>query len=158
MMRSGEPCDWKRSRTVRRGVFGKVPLRQLATRLPYTFYCNCYLSREYTNGIPFDLLESMGHGRHIARAFRLTWYVLSAKNTTMNPNDVMYPTMPCSRRLSYGRVKYQLVIKSKVKVNIGIALPDLYLSGMRLWGTDYCLLVVSSRYPKTETNPVRLCG
>jgi hypothetical protein len=61
-----------------------------------TYLCNCYLTREYAeNGIPFDLLEPMGHGRHIARAFGLPWYVLSAKNTTMNPNDVMYPTMPC---------------------------------------------------------------
>jgi hypothetical protein len=58
-----------------------------------TFYCNCYLSREYAeNGIPFDLLEPMGHGRHIAQAFGLPWYVLRAKGTTLNPQDLMFPT------------------------------------------------------------------
>jgi hypothetical protein len=59
-----------------------------------TFYCNCYLSREYAeNGIPFDLLEPMGHGRHIAQAFGLPWYVLRAKGTTLNPQDLMFPTL-----------------------------------------------------------------
>ena len=32
---SGEPCDAKVSRTVRRGAVGKVPGRQLASSLPY---------------------------------------------------------------------------------------------------------------------------
>jgi len=37
-----------------------------------TFALNCYLTREYAeNGIAFDLLEPMGHGRHIADAFGL---------------------------------------------------------------------------------------
>lgn len=59
-----------------------------------TFYCNCYLSREYAeNGIPFDLLEPMGHGKHVAEAFGLPWYVMSARTTVMNPNDVMFPTL-----------------------------------------------------------------
>jgi hypothetical protein len=59
-----------------------------------TYLCNCYLSREYAeNGIPFDLLEPMGHGKHIARAFGLPWHVLSAKNTTLNPLDPMFPTL-----------------------------------------------------------------
>jgi len=59
-----------------------------------TFYCNCYLSREYAeNGIPFDLLEPMGHGRHVAEALGLPWQVLSARTTVMNPNDVMFPTL-----------------------------------------------------------------
>jgi hypothetical protein len=59
-----------------------------------TFYCNCYLSREYAeNGIPFDLLEPMGHGRHLATALGLPWYVLRAKGTTMNPQDLMFPTL-----------------------------------------------------------------
>ncbi len=59
-----------------------------------TYLCNCYLTREYAeNGIPFDLLEPMGHGRHIARAFGLPWHVLSAKNTTLNPLDPMFPTL-----------------------------------------------------------------
>jgi len=59
-----------------------------------TYLCNCYLSREYAeNGIPFDLLEPMGHGKHIARAFGLPWHVLSAKNTTLNPLDPMFPIL-----------------------------------------------------------------
>ncbi|KXK49430.1 MAG: AAA-like domain protein [Chloroflexi bacterium OLB13] len=35
----------------------------------------------------------MGHGRHIADAFGLPWYVLSAKATKLNPQDVMFPTL-----------------------------------------------------------------
>src|SRR5690606_27772614 len=59
-----------------------------------TFANNCYLTREYAeNGIPFDLLEPMGHGRHIADAFGLPWYVMSAKATRLNPQDVMFPTL-----------------------------------------------------------------
>jgi hypothetical protein len=59
-----------------------------------TFGLNCYLTREYAeNGIPFDMLEPMGHGRHIADAFGLPWYVMSAKATKLNPQDVMFPTL-----------------------------------------------------------------
>ena len=59
-----------------------------------TFGVNCYLTREYAeNGIPFDLLEPMGHGKHIADAFGLKWYVMSAKATKLNPQDVMFPTL-----------------------------------------------------------------
>jgi hypothetical protein len=59
-----------------------------------TFALNCYLTREYAeNGIAFDFLEPMGHGRHIAEAFGLPWYVLSAKATKLNPQDVMFPTL-----------------------------------------------------------------
>ena len=59
-----------------------------------TFALNCYLTREYAeNGISFDFLEPMGHGRHIAEAFGLPWYVLSAKATKLNPQDVMFPTL-----------------------------------------------------------------
>ena len=59
-----------------------------------TFGVNCYLTREYAeNGIPFDLLEPMGHGRHVAQAFGLPWYVMSAKATKLNPQDVMFPTL-----------------------------------------------------------------
>ncbi|MBN8590746.1 MAG: hypothetical protein J0M33_03265 [Anaerolineae bacterium] len=59
-----------------------------------TFALNCYLTREYAeNGIPFDLLEPMGHGRHVAEAFGLPWYVMSAKATRLNPQDVMFPTL-----------------------------------------------------------------
>lgn len=59
-----------------------------------TFGLNCYLTREYAeNGIPFDLLEPMGHGQHIAAAFGLPWSVMSAKATKLNPQDVMFPTL-----------------------------------------------------------------
>lgn len=59
-----------------------------------TFANNCYLTREYAeNGIAFDLLEPMGHGKHIAEAFGLPWYVMSAKATQLNPQDVMFPTL-----------------------------------------------------------------
>jgi len=59
-----------------------------------TFGLNCYLTREYAeNGIPFDLLEPMGHGKHIAETFGLPWYVMSAKSTRLNPQDVMFPTL-----------------------------------------------------------------
>ena len=59
-----------------------------------TYLCNCYLTREYAeNGIPFDLLEPMGHGQHIARALGVFWHVLSAKDTTLNPLDPMFPTL-----------------------------------------------------------------
>ncbi len=59
-----------------------------------TFANNCYLTREYAeNGIAFDLLEPMGHGKHIAEAFGLPWYVMSAKATKLNPQDVMFPTL-----------------------------------------------------------------
>jgi hypothetical protein len=36
----------------------------------------------------------MGHGKHVADAFGLPWYVMSAKATRLNPQDVMFPTMP----------------------------------------------------------------
>src|SRR5262249_11616117 len=59
-----------------------------------TLAVNCYLTREYAEaGIPFDMLEPMGHGRHIAQAFGLPWYVMSAKATRLNPQDVMFPTL-----------------------------------------------------------------
>lgn len=59
-----------------------------------TFALNCYLTREYAeHGIAFDFLEPMGHGRHIAEAFGLPWYILSAKATKLNPQDVMFPTL-----------------------------------------------------------------
>jgi hypothetical protein len=59
-----------------------------------TFANNCYLTREYAeNGIAFDLLEPMGHGKYIAEAFGLPWYVMSAKATRLNPQDVMFPTL-----------------------------------------------------------------
>jgi len=59
-----------------------------------TFALNCLLNREYAeNGVPFDMLEPMGHGQHLADAFGLPWYVLSAQSTCLNPQDVMFPTL-----------------------------------------------------------------
>jgi hypothetical protein len=44
-----------------------------------TFACNTYLSREYIeHAIPFELLEPMGHGAHLARTLGLPWFVCSA--------------------------------------------------------------------------------
>jgi hypothetical protein len=57
-----------------------------------TFALNCYLSREYVeNGVGFDLLEPMGHGRIVAQALNLPWYSISPRTTSLNPLDVMYP-------------------------------------------------------------------
>ena len=59
-----------------------------------TFALNCYLSREYVeNGVGFDLLEPMGHGRVVASALSLPWYSISPRTTSLNPLDVMYPRM-----------------------------------------------------------------
>ncbi|MHB8629180.1 MAG: hypothetical protein ACYDEO_23630 [Aggregatilineales bacterium] len=56
-----------------------------------TFACNTYLSREYVEqGVPFDLLEPMGHGAHVARTLGLPWFVLSSERTKLNPCDVMF--------------------------------------------------------------------
>ncbi|MBI5668439.1 MAG: hypothetical protein HZC41_10570 [Chloroflexi bacterium] len=59
-----------------------------------TFALNCLLTRQYAEeGVPFTLLEPMGHGRHVAEAFGLPWYVMSAQHTCLNPQDVMFPTL-----------------------------------------------------------------
>jgi PAS domain-containing protein len=58
-----------------------------------TFYLNCYLAREYAEqGVPFDLLEPMGHGQLLADLFGVPWYPLS-QATRLNPQDVMFPTL-----------------------------------------------------------------
>ncbi|MEP7285028.1 MAG: hypothetical protein ABI947_04585 [Chloroflexota bacterium] len=58
-----------------------------------TFMNNVYLLREYAeNGIPFDLLEPMGHGQHLAQAVGVDVYSLSARRTRLNPQDIVYPT------------------------------------------------------------------
>ena len=59
-----------------------------------TFALNCYLSREYVeNGVGFDLLEPMGHGKVVAGALNLPWYSISPRATSLNPLDVMYPRL-----------------------------------------------------------------
>lgn len=59
-----------------------------------TFGLLCYLNRLYAeDGIPFDYLEPMGHGRYLARAFGIEPYIISAKKTCLNPQDVMFPTL-----------------------------------------------------------------
>lgn len=56
-----------------------------------TFGLNAYLSREFAhNNIAFDLLEPMGHGELLAKAFGLQAYTMSAHETCLNPQDVMY--------------------------------------------------------------------
>lgn len=59
-----------------------------------TFALNCYLSREYIeNGVGFDLLEPMGHGKIVAQSLSLPWYSISPRTTSLNPLDVMYPRL-----------------------------------------------------------------
>lgn len=59
-----------------------------------TFALNCLLTRQYAEeGVPFTMLEPMGHGRHVAAAFGIPWYVMSAQHTCLNPQDVMFPTL-----------------------------------------------------------------
>ncbi len=59
-----------------------------------TYMNNCYLLREYAeNGIAFDLLEPMGHGKHLARAIGINPYSLSSRTTTLNPQDVVFSTL-----------------------------------------------------------------
>jgi len=56
-----------------------------------TFALNCYLSRTLAHyGIPFDLLEPMGHGRMLAAAFNIQAHSLSARRTSLNPHDPVY--------------------------------------------------------------------
>ncbi len=57
-----------------------------------TFALNCYLSRTLAHyGIPFDLLEPMGHGRMLGSAFNIEAHSLSARRTCLNPHDPVYP-------------------------------------------------------------------
>lgn len=74
-----------------------------------TFMNNCYLLREYAeNGIPFDLLEPMGHGRHLAAAIGITPYNLSARSTVLNPQDVMFGTL--TEQISHTVRLYETVL------------------------------------------------
>ncbi|MEO1666712.1 MAG: hypothetical protein AAFU54_18890 [Chloroflexota bacterium] len=57
-----------------------------------TFGLNCFLSRQYIEeGVAFDLLEPMGHGKIIAEAVGAPLFVPSPNETNMNPLDIMYP-------------------------------------------------------------------
>jgi hypothetical protein len=59
-----------------------------------TFANNCYLLREWTeNGIPFDLLEPMGHSRYIAEAIGIPQFSLNARNTVLNPQDIVFSSL-----------------------------------------------------------------
>jgi hypothetical protein len=59
-----------------------------------TFALNLLLMREYIEqGVTFDLLEPMGHGKTLADALNLPWYVLSSRVTCLNPLDIMYPRL-----------------------------------------------------------------
>jgi len=57
-----------------------------------TYALNCYLSRTLAHyGIPFDLLEPMGHGRMLGAAFNIEAHSLSTRRTCLNPQDPVYP-------------------------------------------------------------------
>ncbi|MEM9955372.1 MAG: hypothetical protein AAF846_27460 [Chloroflexota bacterium] len=57
-----------------------------------TFSTNCFLGRQYLEqGVPFDLLEPMGHGHIVAEALGAPLFVPSPNSTNLNPLDVMYP-------------------------------------------------------------------
>jgi hypothetical protein len=59
-----------------------------------TFALNCYLSRTLAHyGIPFDLLEPMGHGLLLGSAFNIEAHSLSARRTCLNPHDPVYPRL-----------------------------------------------------------------
>ncbi len=106
-----------------------------------TFGINCYLTREYAeHGIPFDLLEPMGHGRHVAEAFGLPWYVMSAKATKLNPQDVMFPTL--IEQVSHTTRLYETVLGRPLSGGqrenlerglLGEALETLYSGFPNLW-------------------------
>jgi len=60
-----------------------------------TFALNCNLTRQFIEeGIPFDLIEPMGHGKILADALGLQWIVPSPQATRLNPLDIMYPQLP----------------------------------------------------------------
>jgi type IV secretory pathway VirB4 component len=59
-----------------------------------TFALNTFLSRTLAHtGIPFDLLEPMGHGRLLAAAFGIEAHSISARRTCLNPHDPVYDTV-----------------------------------------------------------------
>jgi hypothetical protein len=54
------------------------------------------LTHEYAeNGMSFDPMELLGMDAP-SRALDLPWHFLSARTICMNPNDVLFPTMPNS--------------------------------------------------------------
>jgi type IV secretory pathway VirB4 component len=65
-----------------------------ATGVGKTFALNNFLARSLAHyGIPFDLLEPMGHGQLLAQAFNIDAYSLSSRRTCLNPHDPVYPRL-----------------------------------------------------------------
>jgi hypothetical protein len=61
------------------------------TGMGKTFGLNCFLARSLAHyGIPFDLLEPMGHGQLLGNAFNIEAFSLSARRTCLNPHDPVY--------------------------------------------------------------------
>lgn len=59
-----------------------------------TFALNVNLTRQYIEeGIPFDLLEPMGHGGLLADALGIPHFQPSPQVTRLNPLDIMYPDL-----------------------------------------------------------------
>ncbi len=66
-----------------------------------TFALNCYLSRSLAHyGIPFDLLEPMGHGRLLAAAFNIEAH---SPERPAHPPQSPRPGLPASRRADRAR-------------------------------------------------------
>ena len=92
MKRSREPYDRKRSRTVRRGAFGKVPVGQLARRLPYTVYINTITARAAAiEGYRVIGIDDFDNGPRVAHAFApgARCYPLNLQ-TPLNILDIVY--------------------------------------------------------------------
>ena len=59
-----------------------------------TFALNVNLTRQYVEeGVPFDLLEPMGHGALLADALDVPFFQPAPQQTKLNPLDVMYPDL-----------------------------------------------------------------
>lgn len=83
-----------------------------------TFTLNCHLTRSYVEeGIPFDLLEPMGHGKLIAQALGFEPYSLSAKRSVLNPQDVLYPTL--AEQISHTIGLYEAILKRPLSGQAG---------------------------------------
>jgi len=91
MKRSGEPCDRKRSRTVRRGAFGKVPTGQLARRLPYTVFLNLLAERAAAvAGMQVIGIDAFANGFRVEAALAGAKCYAIGMNQIVNILDVVY--------------------------------------------------------------------